>query len=163
MDKKEIGENALAVLRIMIGWLFLWPFFDKLFGLGFQTEHGKGMIDGGSPSSYVEYMTRGPFEAVFKAIAGNAFIDYLMMAALLILGITLIFGIASKLTTIGASAFVLIMFCIELPPTDNPLFDYHITWIAAFIVILYLGGFERLSVYRWWKELPIVKRFPILE
>ena len=163
MDRKEIGENALAVLRIMIGWLFLWPFFDKLFGLGFQTEHGKGMIDGGSPSSYVEYMTRGPFEAVFKAIAGNAFIDYLMMAALLILGITLIFGIASKLTTIGASAFVLIMFCIALPPTDNPIYDYHITWIAALIVIYYLGGYERLSIYNWWKELPIVKKFPILE
>ena len=163
MDKQEIGENALAVLRIMIGWLFLWPFFDKLFGLGFQTEPGQGIVDGGSPSAPVEFMTKGPFEGLFKAIAGNGFIDFLMMAALLILGLTLMLGFASKLTTIGASAFVLIMFCIELPPLDNPIYDYHITWIAALIVIYYLGGYERLSIYNWWKELPIVKRFPILE
>ena len=35
--------------------------------------------------------------------------------------------------------------------------------LATAGALVYLGGFERLSIYKWWKELPIVKKFPILE
>ncbi len=29
-----------------MGWTFFWAFADKLFGLGYATEAGKGWIDG---------------------------------------------------------------------------------------------------------------------
>ena len=35
--------------------------------------------------------------------------------------------------------------------------------IIALIAIYFLGGFERISLFDKWKELPLVKRFPILE
>ncbi len=59
MDRRTAGEYALSVFRILVGWLFLWPFFDKVFGLGFQTPDGSGAVDGGSPSSFVIYVTDG--------------------------------------------------------------------------------------------------------
>ena len=31
------AARALAVLRISTGFVFLWAFFDKLFGWGFAT------------------------------------------------------------------------------------------------------------------------------
>ena len=34
------GNNSKyiwATLRIVMGWIFLWPFLDKTFGLGFAT------------------------------------------------------------------------------------------------------------------------------
>ncbi|MGW3497957.1 hypothetical protein ACWDEX_30875, partial [Streptomyces sp. NPDC001020] len=42
---------ALASLRILTGFIFLWAFLDKTFGLGYSTASGKGWIDGGSPTS----------------------------------------------------------------------------------------------------------------
>ena len=163
MEKREIGEYALAAFRIAVGYMMLWGFLDKLFGLGFETPAGEGMIDGGSPSSAVIYVTDGLFKDLFTSLAGNAFIDFLMMAGMLILGITLVLGIASKLTTIGMNAFLIVMYCLHVPPLDNPILDYHITWIIAMVAVYYLGGFDRISLNPRWKELGIVKKFTILE
>ena len=163
MDNREKGTLFLAVLRIAIGWMMLWGFLDKMFGLGFQTTPGSGVIDGGSPSSFVIYVTDGVFKDLFTSMAGNAFVDLLLMAGLLIMGITLIFGFASKLTSIFMTIFLFMMFMLHVPPTDDPIIDYHITWILAIWAIYFLGGYERLSIWKWWKDLGIVKRFPILE
>ena len=163
MERKELGENCLAILRIMIGWMMLWGFLDKMFGLGFETPAGSGWIDGTSPSSFVIYVTGGIFKDLYTSIAGNVFVDILMMSGMLILGITLIFGFASKLTAIATAIFILVMYSLQVPPTDNPIVDYHLVFIGIIAVIYFLGGFERLSVYQRWKEWSPVKRFPILE
>src|SRR5689334_12004100 len=41
---------ALASLRLLTGFVFLWAFLDKTFGLGYATASGKGWLDGGSPT-----------------------------------------------------------------------------------------------------------------
>ncbi|MCH8627748.1 DoxX family protein [Arsenicicoccus piscis] len=41
---------ALAGLRLVLGWTFLWAFIDKLFGLGFATPSARAWIDGGTPA-----------------------------------------------------------------------------------------------------------------
>lgn len=163
MERKELGENCLAILRIMVGWMMIWGFLDKMFGLGFETPAGSGWIDGTSPSSFVVYVTDGIFKDLYTSLAGNTFVDILMMAGLLILGITLIFGFASKLTTIATSLFMLIMYTLRVPPLDNPVVDYHLVFIGLMIAIYLLGGFERISVYQRWKGWSLVRRFPILE
>ena len=47
-DREETGRYVLAVLRILLGWIMLWPFFEKMFGLGFATPAGQGFMQGGS-------------------------------------------------------------------------------------------------------------------
>jgi len=163
MEREELGRYALAVLRIGMGWMLIWSFIDKIFGLGFQTPSGGGWIDGVSPSSYVAWIAKGPLADFYVSIGGNVFVDVLMMAALLCIGMTLIFGFASKICTVANIAFLLVMFSIELPPSDNPILNYKILLAIASPAIYYLGGFEKLSIYSWYKELAIVKRFPILE
>ena len=44
------ARRALAVLRIMFGFYFLWAFLDKTFGLGFSTPAERAWINGGSPT-----------------------------------------------------------------------------------------------------------------
>ena len=36
-DRKAI-RYVLAALRLALGWIFLWAFLDKLFGLGLATK-----------------------------------------------------------------------------------------------------------------------------
>ncbi len=163
MENKEIGEYLLAIFRIMLGWIMLWSFFDKLFGLGFQTPAGQGFIDGGSPSSFVTYVAGGIFGDFFKSLAGNGVIDIILLLGLLALGVALIAGIASKITTVLMTVFLLVMYCLCVPPLDNPLVDYHIMLIIGLWAVHFLGGYDRLSIHGWWKELSLVKRFPILK
>ena len=37
--------------RLMLGWIFLWPFLDKAFGLNHETASAKAWIHGGSPTT----------------------------------------------------------------------------------------------------------------
>ncbi len=36
-----------ALTRLCLGWIFLWPFLDKTFGLHHQTPSAKAWIHGG--------------------------------------------------------------------------------------------------------------------
>lgn len=85
------------------------------------------------------------------------------MAGLLILGMTITFGIATKLTTLFSVIFLLVMFCLCIPPSDNPLISYHVILAVGMLAIYWLGGYTKLSLNGRVKELAIVKRFPILE
>ncbi len=162
-DRQTLGQNFLAAFRILVGWIFLWPFFDKLLGLGFETPAGMGYIDGGSPSSFVIYVTKGIFADFYTSLAGNGIVDIVMMLALLAIGLSLMLGIASKLGTIGCISFLIVMYTLCIPPTDNPIIDYHILLCFGMLAVYYLGGFERLSLYDRWKEFSLVKKVPILE
>ncbi len=162
MDDHEKGLYAIAIFRIMVGWLLLWGFIDKMFGLGFRTPAGQGVIDGGSPSSFIAYADGGILADLYNTLAGNVVADVLLMAGLLILGTTLIIGIASKLTTILTVAFLVVMYTLWTPPPDNPLIDDHIVMSMGMVATYYLGGFEKLSLNGWWRSIPIVERFPIL-
>ncbi len=44
-----VGAVALIGLRLSLGFLFLWAFLDKTFGLGYSTPSAHAWIRGGSP------------------------------------------------------------------------------------------------------------------
>ena len=57
-----VGESAgvrggifWGLLRIAMGWIFLWAFLDKCFGLGFATgrDPETGAIDFGSADAWI--------------------------------------------------------------------------------------------------------------
>lgn len=60
-DRRLTQMHVWAVLRISLGWIFLWAFLDKTFGLGAATESDNAWVDGGSPTEgYLSFATRGP-------------------------------------------------------------------------------------------------------
>lgn len=163
-DKRVLGEYILSVLRIVFGFMMLWAFFDKLLGLGMLTTPEAAIINGGSPTEY--YLTElvsGVFADFWHVLAGNHLVDFLLMAGLLLVGIALIAGIASKLATVGMCVMMGLMYTLSVPPSDNPLVDYHIAYILGMIAVYCLGGFDRLSVNGWWSGLGMVRRFGLLQ
>jgi thiosulfate dehydrogenase [quinone] large subunit len=40
----------LAGIRLALGWIFMWAFLDKLFGLGNSTPSASAWLNGGSPT-----------------------------------------------------------------------------------------------------------------
>lgn len=160
----ERGRIALSVMRIVLGFMLIWAFFDKLLGWGRLTTKDAAMINGGSPTEYyLSSLVSGPFEGMWNALAGNQFVDILLMFGLLAVGTALMLGIASRLATIGMAIMMLMMYTLVLPPSDNILVDYHIVYICGILAIYWLGGFDRISLNGYWKELPVVKDYQILQ
>lgn len=108
MKNKE--RYIWAVLRIGMGWLFLWPFLDKLFGLGFTTAPEDAWIAGGSPTfGYLKFATSGPLAPIFQSLAGNPIVDWLFMLGLLLIGLALISGIGVSIASYAGAVMVLLM------------------------------------------------------
>ena len=42
----KVARYLWAVTRLCMGWVFLWPFLDKLFGLGHETTAAHAWING---------------------------------------------------------------------------------------------------------------------
>lgn len=149
----------LAVLRILIGFMLLWAFFDKMFGLGFATPSGSGMIDGGSPThGFLAASNTLSFLAAYSNIT-----DVIMMLAFLLIGLALMLGIGMKIATISGALVFLLMYIALFPPTDNPILDDHIIYIFVLMAIYIADAGTYLGFGNWWKEQKIVKRFPLLE
>lgn len=125
-----------VVLRISMGFVFLWAFLDKTFGLGFATTVEKAWINGGSPTTgFLSFATKGPFAELFQSLAGIAIVDWLFMLGLLGVGVALIFNRYIKWAAIAGSAMLLLMYLAVLPPENNPIIDDHLIYILVFAVL----------------------------
>jgi thiosulfate dehydrogenase (quinone) large subunit len=148
---------ALAVTRILLGFLFLWAFLDKLLGLGFSTPTAKAWVNGGSPTSGFLKGVDGPFADLFNVMAGIPLIDYLFMAGLLGLGVALVLGVGVKIAAVAGSVLLLMMWLAVLPLDTNPAVDDHIVNIGALAAIGLAYPQQKLSLAVRWRRLPIVK------
>ncbi len=166
---RPLGLVYLALARISIGFIFLWAFFDKLFGLGFatcrdaktgaiETMCSKAWIEGGSPTTgFLKFATKGPLADFYQGLAGNRLVDVLFMAGLLLIGIALISGIGVRLAAIGGSVLLLMMWSAMLWPENNPIVDDHIVYIAVLMAIAAFDSEQRLGLRAWWHKQSISK------
>jgi uncharacterized membrane protein YphA (DoxX/SURF4 family) len=104
-------QRALAILRIALGALFVWVFFENL-GKGAYTASGyKGVIDyyvknGHSPDAW---------KALISIMAGNAQIVAPLQAMTeLGFGVFLVAGAATRLVAAAAGAFLFSLWVSEL-------------------------------------------------
>ena len=154
----------LALLRISMGWIFLWAFFDKVFGLGYATTIEKSWLAGVSPTlGFLKFGTSGPFKPIFTGLAGNPIVDWLFMLGLLGVGTALILGIGKKLSTMSGSLLLLLMWLAALPPKNNPFMDEHLIYIFVLQLLLQLRAGEVYGLGLWWNETSLVKKLPFLK
>lgn len=154
----------LGLVRIALGWIFFWAFLDKVFGLGFATEAGKGWLDGVSPTlGYLKFGSHGPFASMFQAMAGNIVVDWMYMLGLLLIGLSLIIGIGVKIAGYTGSALVLLIWLAALPPEHNPLIDEHIVYSLVLLSFTQMPVGHILGMGTWWSQTSLVKKYPFLQ
>lgn len=155
-------ECVLASLRISLGLIFLWAFFDKLFGLGFATASENAWLLGSSPTTgFLSFASIGPFSSIFNSMAGSGFVDWIFMIGLLLIGLSLILGIGRKISGYAGALMMFLMWIAVLPPEHHPFLDEHI--IYALILIFLAHTKTKISFAKKWSKLKIVKKYPILE
>ncbi len=140
MNKEKI---VFVLLRLVMGFIFLWAFLDKTFGLGFATTSAKAWIHGGSPTAgFLSFGVKGPFAEFFHSLANVAVVDWLFMAGLLFVGLTLIFNKYVKWGCIAGALMMISMYLALLLPENNPIIDEHIVYILVLTLIAVKGRQE---------------------
>ncbi len=163
---QSLSEKLIwPVLRIVLGWYFFWPFIDKVFGLGFNTPAGKAWIDGVSPTyGFLAKATKGPFASYFQAMAGSHFVEWLFMIGLLLIGLSLMLGVAMRLACFsGATMMALMYLAGSIWPLHNPFLDEHIVNGLLLIGLSGTGANMRFGLGAAWSKVGLVKRFPFLQ
>lgn len=157
MKKVDKLKKYLGITRIAIGWIFLWSFLDKTFGL-MATDAGSSWLSGASPTAgFLQYATRGPFAALFQAMAGIAIVDWLFMMGLLGIGIALILGVATRVACWSGIAMMALMWLAVLPPEHNPVVDKHIVYILLLLILMTADSGKYIGLGKWWEKQDFIK------
>lgn len=156
------ARQALAFARLAIGFTFVWPFLDKLFGLGFATPSERAWVNGGEPAQGFMSNATGPFGGLFGWMADTfgALNDWLFMFGLLGIGLAMMTGAGLRLAAIGGTLLMALMYLAEFPLGDhgpeamfnNPIVDSH--WLEAALLIVCaatLSG-DTWGLGRWWAK-----------
>lgn len=164
------ASRALAVLRIATGFVFLWAFLDKTFGLHYSTPSSKAWIHGGSPTKgFLKSVDVGPFQSQFHSLAGTTGANWLFMLGLLGLGIALIAGVAVRIAAVAGVLLLAMMWFAEFPlaqhtstgaasGSTNPLTDYHFIYAIVLVVVAVTYAGTTWGLGRLWARLPFVNR-----
>ncbi len=163
------AARSLAVLRMLLGFVFLWAFLDKTFGWGYATPSARAWIHGGSPTKgFLKGVAAGPMESVFHQWAGAAWADWLFMLGLLGLGLALAGGVAMRLAAGAGTLLLALMWAAEWPParhlsdgtasmSSNPFADYHLIYAVALIALAAVCAGDTWGLGRRWAALPVVR------
>ena len=168
-------RRVLAVLRLVMGSIFMWAFLDKMFALGFATgrleeggidyfAEGAAALNGGSPTfGFLNFGSRGPLASFWQSIAGDAWLNVLFLAALAGIGLALLLGIGMRFAAVAGSLLMLGMWSVAIWPENNPVFDDHIVYALVLVVLALTAAGNTWGLGARGSRTRLVQRFPILK
>ena len=168
-------RRVLAVLRLVMGSIFMWAFLDKMFALGFATGRledgsidffadGAAALNGGSPTfGFLSFGSRGPLASFWQSIAGDPWLNVLFMAALAGIGLALLLGIGLRVAAVAGSLLMLGMYSVAMLPENHPVIDDHIIYALVLVVLALTAAGNTWGLGARWSRTRLVQRFPILK
>lgn len=170
----EKGELVWGLVRIALGLIFLWAFFDKVFGLGFSTcRNDEGVVEmmcdsawlkGGSPTiGFLKFGTQGPLAGLYQVMAGSVLVDWLFMLGLLGIGLALVLGIGMKIAAYSGALLMMLMWSAALWPEHHPFLDEHVVYALVLLGLTYVKAGQWLGLREWWTNTKLVQKYPFLE
>ncbi|WP_200807341.1 DoxX family membrane protein [Demequina sp. NBRC 110053] len=169
------GWILLSLARIAVGWIFLWTFLDKTFGLGFSTcrDTESGAVDVGCDATWASgarmtegYLgsSSGPLADFYAGLGEQAWTDWPYMIGLLGIGLALVLGIGTRVAMWAAALMLAMMYTSHawpgaVYPQQNPFVDEHIVYIlVVFAAVLLEVRYQAIGLGEWWKRLGAVQK-----
>jgi thiosulfate dehydrogenase [quinone] large subunit len=161
---------SAALLRIGLGWVYLWGFISQAFGITYtnsqtdptgRTTYGwhfsynanKGWITSGfshSPTSQYVGSTHGPLAFIPKNLP-TGLDDAGWMIAIGGLGIALTLGIFMNVAGIGGALLNVLLWFSTFPPSSNPVIDgTHTIYALVLLLLMFLHAGNKWGLGRWW-------------
>lgn len=157
---------VLALLRIAVGFTFLWSFLDKAFGLCYSTDPSRTWVGAGTPArSYLTGTTTGKPLVSFSKSPAVPIMDWLFVLDLLGIGLAFLLGIDTRLTTVAGVVILGFMYATVTPwmwGSLNPVVNGHLVYALILILIPLTSASDTFGLGLWWKDLGLVKKLPFL-
>ena len=148
-----------AGLRLSLGWVFLWAFVDKLFGLGHDTPAKAAWVNGGSPTAgFLGHATKGPLAGLYQGFAGAAWADGLFMVGLAGIGVALVLGVGMRVAASAGALLLVLMWTAVLPPANNPFMDDHLVYALVLVGLALTAAGRTVGLGAWWERLSFIQR-----
>ncbi|MFB7886422.1 DoxX family protein [Cellulosimicrobium cellulans] len=162
---RSSARHALALARLGGAVVFLWPFADKLVGLGYATPRERAWLAGAAPAQgYLEHGVQGPLAGTFTAMAGPV-TDWLFMLGLLGVGLALLLGVGLRVAAVSGALLFGMLWLSQWPFTpgsNNPVVDQHVLVVLLLVVLATTLAGDTWGLGRRWAALPLVRRAPWL-
>jgi thiosulfate dehydrogenase [quinone] large subunit len=164
------AAKVLAVVRFSLGFVFLWAFLDKTFGLNYSTPSDRAWINGGSPTKgFLSSVDVGPFQSLAHDMAGTWWANWLFMLGLLGIGLALIAGVFMRIAAASGVLMMAMMWFAEFPiaqhneagkltGSTNPITDSHFIYAVVLIALAAAYAGHKWGLGRYWAKLPFVQR-----
>jgi thiosulfate dehydrogenase [quinone] large subunit len=177
-------QRVFAVLRVAMGWTFLWAFLDKAFALGFSTgrvvtDAGQTVkidffgqdawIHGASPTAgAVGFALKGPFADTVQTMTGfhmtqagpqvAGWVDWVYMVSLLLIGLGLITGVMTRLAAVGGIIWLAVFYLgTAIWPEHNPFLDDHVVDAIVLVAVILANAGRYYGLGKIWQRMEFVK------
>src|SRR5471030_905245 len=147
-----------VAIRLCMAWTFLWPFMDKMFGLGHDSTSAQAWINGGNPSKGFLSGAIGPFASFYQSIAGAGLVNVLFMVGLLGIGVALLLGVAMKPACVAGATLLVLMWSASLPPDNDVFMDNHMIYALLLIGLVVVGAGKTFGFGNRWERTGLVQR-----
>lgn len=144
------ARGALAVLRIAISCVFLWPVLDKTLGLGYATPSERAWLNGGSPTTGYLSSLEGPLSGPFVEMAGPA-TDWLFMLGMGLTGLALLLGVGTRVAAVSGTLLMALLWVTTWPVaagSNNPVVDDHVVTALVVVVVALTRAGETFGLGR---------------
>ena len=173
-------QRVFGILRLLMGFTFLWAFLDKTFALGFATGRAtdtgvidffgdKAWISGASPTvGAIGYAVKGPFADTIHNLTGytvtagvgkvDPWIDWLFMGSMLLIGLGLMTGVMTRLAAFGGIAWLAVFYlATAIWPENNPFVDEHIVYSMVLVGLILANAGRYWGLGKIWQRVGFVK------
>ncbi len=155
----SIARYVAVAARLSLGWVFLWAFLDKTFGLGHETASSASWLNGGSPTKgFLGSATAGPLKGIYHELAGQWWVDTLFMVGLLAIGSALLLGVAMRFAACAGALLLVLMWSAVLPPASNPFMDDHLIYALVLVLLAAIGAGHTFGLGDRWNALRLVQQ-----
>jgi thiosulfate dehydrogenase (quinone) large subunit len=177
-------QRVVAALRMLLGFTFLWAFLDKAFALGFSTGRvlddagntvkiaffgDTAWIHGASPTAgAIGFALKGPFADAIQTVTGyqmtaqgphvDAWIDWVYMLSMLLIGIGLITGVMTRIAAVGGIVWLAVFYAgTAIWPEHNPFVDEHVIDAVVLLALIFANAGRYYGLGKMWQRLDAVK------
>jgi thiosulfate dehydrogenase (quinone) large subunit len=168
-------QRVFGILRLLLGFTFLWAFLDKTFALGFGTGRlddgtikffgDAAWIHGASPTvGVIGFALKGPFTDTIQSVTGyqmtqtgptvDAWVDWLFMASLLLIGLGLFTGVMTRLAAFGGIAWLAVFYlATSIWPENNPFLDEHVIYAVVLVGLVLANAGRYWGLGKIWQRV----------
>lgn len=136
------------LLRLLMGWIFLWAGFDKA-------------INGFSAEGFLLHATSGPLHGWFVDLGTSAtalsVIEPLVTYSQILMGFAIFFGAATRSALFFAGIMMFLFYLAQFPPEYDLFVDYYLVYVVVYLVLGALGAGRILGVDRYVERLAWVR------